>query len=87
VLILRNHGLLVAGRTVAEAFSMCFHLEKACDAQLAAMACGTALSVPGDAVSAKTAARGFGNPASPLGRDEWPAMLRRLDRIDPGWRD
>ena len=87
VLILRNHGLLVAGCTVAEAFSMCFHLEKACDAQLAAMACASPLSVPGEAVSAKTAARGFGNPASPLGRDEWPAMLRRLDRIDAGWRD
>jgi ribulose-5-phosphate 4-epimerase/fuculose-1-phosphate aldolase len=86
VLILRNHGLLVAGRTVAEAFSMCFHLEKACTAQLAAMACGTPLRTPGEAVSAKTAARGFGNPSSPLGRDEWPAMLRRLDRIDPSWR-
>lgn len=51
------------------------------------MACGSALSVPGDAVSARTAARGFGNPAGPPGRDEWPALLRRLDRIDPGWRD
>ena len=87
VLILRNHGLLGAGRTVAEAFSMCFHLEKACDAQLAAMACATPLSMPGEAVSAKTAARGFGNADGPLGSAEWPAMLRRLDRIDPGWRD
>jgi ribulose-5-phosphate 4-epimerase/fuculose-1-phosphate aldolase len=87
VLILRNHGLLVAGDTVAQAFSMCHHLEKACDAQLAAMATGRTLTVPTEAVSAGTAARGFANPASSLGRTEWPAMLRRLDRLDPGWRD
>jgi ribulose-5-phosphate 4-epimerase/fuculose-1-phosphate aldolase len=86
VLILRNHGLLVAGATVPQAFSMMFHLEKACDAQLAAMATGGELTVPGEAVSRQTSARGFFGESSPLGRAEWPAMLRRLDRIDPSWR-
>jgi ribulose-5-phosphate 4-epimerase/fuculose-1-phosphate aldolase len=87
VLILRNHGLLIAGDSVAQAYSMCHHLERACDAQLAAMATGRTLTLPTDAVSAKTAARGFGSPTGPLGRAEWPAMLRLLDRRAPGWRD
>ena len=87
VLILRNHGLLIAGDSVAQAYSMCHHLERACDAQLAAMATGRTLTLPTDAVSAKTAARGFGSPTGPRGRAEWPAMLRLLDRRAPGWRD
>jgi ribulose-5-phosphate 4-epimerase/fuculose-1-phosphate aldolase len=87
VLILRNHGLLVAGETIPQAFSMCHHLEKACEAQLAAMATGQPLVRPTDRVSEHTAARGFRDPEGPLGRAEWPAMLRALDRSDPGWRD
>ena len=86
-MILRNHGLLVAGSSVPEAFSILHHLEKAAQAQLLAMAAGTELSRPPEAVSLKTAAQGFGSEGAPFGEVEWPAMLRRLDRIDPGYRD
>ncbi len=85
-MILRNHGLLVVGRTVPEAFSILHHLEKACAAQLAAMATGAKLVIPPPQVSAKTAAQGFGSEGAPFGEVEWPAMLRRLDRIDPSYR-
>lgn len=86
-MILRNHGLLIAGRTVPEAFSILHHLEKAAQAQLMAMASGGELCRPTEAVSAKTAAQGFGAPDAPFGEVEWPAMIRRLDRIDPSYRN
>jgi len=92
VLILRNHGILVGGSTVPEAFSMMVHLEKAMGAQLDAMRCGTELNWPSDAAIRSTAAGGFGADAvgfednkSPLGRGEWPAMLRLLSRVSPGY--
>ena len=95
VLILRNHGTLVVGHTVAEAFSMMWHLEKAMQAQVDALASQQRLSMPSDDVAAATARRGFTSAQmaeysqgqSPLGRLEWPAMLRMLDRMDPSFRD
>lgn len=86
-MILRNHGLLVAGRDVPEAFSILHHLERACQAQLAAMATGAALNIPPEEVSRKTAALGFGSEGAPFGEVEWPAMLRRLDRLDESYRN
>lgn len=89
VMILRNHGLLVVGDTISEAFSRLFHLEKACSAQVAAMASvGGNLEMlvkPDPAVSEKTAAMGMGSK-SPLGKHEWPALLRLLDRKGTDWR-
>jgi ribulose-5-phosphate 4-epimerase/fuculose-1-phosphate aldolase len=95
VLILRNHGTLVCGRTVAEAFSMMWHLEKAMQAQLDALAAGREISVPPQAVAVQTARLGFTEAPlpeytdgrSPLGWFEWPALLRRLDRLDRSFRD
>jgi ribulose-5-phosphate 4-epimerase/fuculose-1-phosphate aldolase len=85
-MILRNHGLLVVGNNVPEAFSILHHLEKACQAQLAAQATGAALNIPPESVSRKTAAQGFGSEGAPFGEVEWPAMLRRLDRVDPSYK-
>jgi ribulose-5-phosphate 4-epimerase/fuculose-1-phosphate aldolase len=85
-MILRNHGLLACGRTVAEAFNMLYWLERACDAQVAAMSCGSKLRVPSDEVAAKTAH--LYDPATRrrFGLLEWPAMLRLVDAIDPSYR-
>ena len=85
VMLLRNHGTLVAGRSVPHAFSLMFHLEKACQAQLAAMATGQKLTVPPPAVSARTTQQAFAED-SPIGRAEWPGLMRLLDRIDPSYR-
>jgi ribulose-5-phosphate 4-epimerase/fuculose-1-phosphate aldolase len=84
-MILRNHGLLVAGTSVPEALSILHHLEKAAQTQLLAMATGAELTRPPEAVSLKTAAQGFGSKDAPFGEVEWPAMLRRLDRMDPSY--
>ena len=95
VMILRNHGTLVAGETVAQAFSMMWHLEKAMQVQVDALASGLTLTMPSKKVAKAIAARGFSNAnieqysdgASPLGRLEWPGLLRMLDRIDPSFRE
>ena len=95
VMLLRNHGTLIAGETVAQAFSMMWHLEKAMQAQVDALASGLTLTMPSKQVAKAIAKRGFSNArieeyadgASPLGRLEWPGLLRMLDRIDPSYRD
>src|SRR5512139_1596763 len=54
-MILRNHGLLACGARVAEAFDLMYYLERACQAQVAAMSGGAALAVPRPAVARKVA--------------------------------
>lgn len=93
VMVLRNHGTLVVGYTVAEAFSSMWHLEKACQAQLDAMACGQDLNFPPEGVAEQISRLGFNKAAlreypegrSPLGWKEWPAMLRLADKVSPGY--
>src|SRR6218665_3337617 len=86
-LILRNHGALTVGRTVGEAFNWMHRLELACRAQLAAMACGTPLrTVPADVLH-QTWNNYQPGTRRPYGVMEWPALLRKLDRLDPGYRD
>ena len=85
VMILRNHGTLVAGETIAQAFSYMFHLEKACQAQLQAMSTGQELVLPPEESSVRTRERAL-SADSPVGRAEWPALVRMLDRIDPTYR-
>ncbi len=85
-LILRNHGLLTAGRTIEEAFYNLFFLERASAAQVAAQAGGAGLVILPDAVAEK-AARVF-EQAVASGRPglHWDAAVRRLDRLDASWR-
>ncbi|CAI8803734.1 class II aldolase/adducin family protein [Pseudomonas sp. Irchel 3H3] len=95
VLMLRNHGLLTVGATVGQAFLRMYYLEKACEIQLAAQACGELLLPPHE-VCAHTE-RQFNDPGRPLEEGQlsdpdamqlaWAAMLRLLERIAPGYRD
>jgi ribulose-5-phosphate 4-epimerase/fuculose-1-phosphate aldolase len=85
-MLLRNHGTLTVGRSVADAFLFMFVLERACRIQLLAQSGATALiSVPqpivdGIAAQAEAVTRGLG------GQLAWPGLLRKLDRIDPTYR-
>lgn len=56
-MILRNHGLLATGRTVAEAFVNIYYLERACQAQIKALAGGVTLTIPSPQVCEKTASQ------------------------------
>jgi ribulose-5-phosphate 4-epimerase/fuculose-1-phosphate aldolase len=85
-LILRNHGALVVGRTVGEAFNWMHRLELACRSQLAAMATGAALRVVPQPVLEATWNNYQRGTRRPYGLMEWPALLRKLDRIDPSYK-
>ncbi len=86
-LILRNHGALVVGRTVGEAFNWMHRLELACRSQVAAMSCNTALRPVPVEVLENTWSNYQPGTRRPYGVMEWPALLRKLDRLDPGYRD
>lgn len=84
-MLLRNHGTLTAGRTVAEAYVLMATLIKACEIQLQAQACGVPLVLPSDAIAARTAEQLYDGGAVE-GALEWPALLRKLDRLDRSYR-
>jgi len=86
-MILRNHGLLAVGPTVSEAFTNLFWLERACKAQVAAMACNAKLHLPAQDVVEKTQHLYRPETRRRWGPLEWPALLRLADRKYPGFRD
>jgi ribulose-5-phosphate 4-epimerase/fuculose-1-phosphate aldolase len=86
-LILRNHGAITVGKSIGEAFNWMHRLELSCRAQLAAMACNTPLSKVGQDVLDETWNNYQPGTRRPYGLMEWPALLRKLDRIDPSYRD
>jgi ribulose-5-phosphate 4-epimerase/fuculose-1-phosphate aldolase len=86
-LMLRNHGLLTVGPTVADALLAMYFFETVCTIQVRAMAGGTPLIhidpqiIQTAGEQARVATRGMG-----AGALTWPGLLRRLDRIDDGYR-
>ena len=85
-LILRNHGLLAVGKTIGEAFNWMHRLELTARSQLAAMATGAKLSQVPPQVLEETYMNYQPQTRRPYGVMEWPALLRKLDRLDPGFR-
>ena len=86
-LILRNHGAMTVGNTVGEAFNWMHRLELACRSQVAAMSCSTPLrDVPAEVLQ-ETWNNYQPGTRRPYGVMEWPALLRKLDRLDPSYRD
>lgn len=85
ILILRNHGLLTAGRTVVEALQLMIDLDIACRAQLAAMAGQAELTLLSDAALQRTAQLAA-NRHEVMDRD-WAAFVRLADQVAPGYRD
>jgi ribulose-5-phosphate 4-epimerase/fuculose-1-phosphate aldolase len=86
-MILRNHGLLTVGATIAEAFTAMYGMERSCQAQVTAMACNTALNEMPAATIAKSIGMYEPGVIRRYGLLEWPGLLRRLDRRDPSYRD
>ena len=86
-MILRNHGLLTAGATIADAFLMMYALETACQIQVMAQSSGgELLQVPAPIVAgiqeqAEQVTKGLG------GALVWPGLLRKLDRRDSSFRE
>lgn len=87
-MILRNHGTLTVGATVGEAFLRMYFLERACEAQVKMLSIGReGLNDPDQSVAEKVEAQASGSDMAKLAqRLAWPALLRKLDRIDPSYR-
>lgn len=86
-LVLRNHGLLTVGESIPEAFLYMYALETACQTQIAAQSGGSELIHVPDAIVRGIRAqvdlvlKGSGAELA------WPGLLRKLDRLDPSFRD
>lgn len=88
-MILRNHGTLAVGQSVADCFVRLYFLERACDAQVKMLSAGREnLYTPPQGVEGKVEGQsppgGMAMVAQALA---WPALLRKLDRIDPSYRN
>ncbi|MFQ6006102.1 MAG: class II aldolase/adducin family protein [Woeseia sp.] len=86
VLLMRNHGMFIAAKSVPDAFFMAFYLNQACDLQVGCMQTGAKIHIPADR---KTDAWHAGYHDNPWweydGSREWPALLRKLGREMPGY--
>jgi ribulose-5-phosphate 4-epimerase/fuculose-1-phosphate aldolase len=87
-LILRNHGLLTVGPSVAEAFIAMYYLETSCAIQVRAQSGGGELIAVGKNIieAGYTQATASQNRQGGSGRLVWPGLLRRLERTDPSYR-
>ena len=86
-LILENHGSLTVGQSIAEAYLLMHLLERAAQAQLRAMAAiGGCVQAVSEALAERTYRQWVGDGQARDGDVEWPALLRRADRLSPGFR-
>ena len=84
--ILRNHGLLVWGSTLPQAFILLWTLQRACDVQLATLSMGPMIPIS-DAVARQCARDALQfHPRHGGGEDVFAAMVRQVERLDPGYR-
>jgi len=84
-LMLRNHGLLTVGRSIADAFLAMYMFETTCQIQLAAQAGGPLTQVHPEIVAGVAESMRV-QTASQGGAFVWPALLRKLDRMDASYR-
>ena len=84
-MILRNHGLLTVGCSVPDAFLAMYFLETSCQIQISAQAGGTLSPVPQKVLDGVTAAVRVQQSTGSAADLAWPALLRRLDRLSPGY--
>jgi ribulose-5-phosphate 4-epimerase/fuculose-1-phosphate aldolase len=89
VVFMKNHGVLVAGDTVAQAYRRLYKLERVCRAQVLAMGTGKPLEVLSEAIVAQVQAPAADDRHSRVERDRlfFEAMMRILDRELPGYAD
>ena len=86
-MILRNHGLLTVGPSIPECFNNMYRLERACQLHIMTFSCTSEIRLPPEDVVRKTQSGIRDGVRRRFGMLEWPALLRKLDRIDPSYRD
>lgn len=85
LMMLRNHGTLAVGENCALAFLAIYFLERACTVQVRAI--GAELNMPSQTALDTTAEQSASLFKQGVDGLAWPALLRKLDRLDPSFRE
>ncbi|WP_310468027.1 class II aldolase/adducin family protein [Sphingomonas sp.] len=84
-MLLRNHGTLAVGKTVGECFVRLYFLERACQAQIYALSAGDNVNNPPQGSPELAAEQGTVGIALAANLLAWPALKRKMMRVDPGF--
>ncbi|PQA83106.1 hypothetical protein C5F52_10345 [Limnohabitans sp. TS-CS-82] len=89
VMFLKNHGVITVGDTVAQAYRLLYKLEKACKTQVLAMSTGRPINILEEHVidNVRTPSKDDRHSRSERERLYFEAMMRVLDRVNPGYAD
>src|SRR5439155_21457845 len=88
IMVLRNHGLIIIGSSIAEAFIATYRMERAFAMQLAFQQSGAEFHpIAEPVVSAALTRKSAGGGGTDPSRLEWTALLRKLDRIEPSYKE
>jgi ribulose-5-phosphate 4-epimerase/fuculose-1-phosphate aldolase len=87
ILLLKNHGPVVMGKSLPEAFIKYWALQRACEIQLATLSMGKAIQIPADVIAVHQRDLHMTQIPGGPGKAEFDAMVRRVDKIDTSWRD
>ena len=85
-MILRNHGLLTAGATIGEAFTLMYHLEKSCQIQIAVLSTNQPYELCSPELCEQIA-QTFDKTGRSGGEREWPTLFALAEKLDPSFKD
>jgi len=86
-LILKNHGLLTCAPSIPECFNNMYRLERACQLQVMTLSCNTELELPPEEVVNEAWRQFQPGVRRRFGLLEWPALLRKLDKVDTSYKN
>jgi ribulose-5-phosphate 4-epimerase/fuculose-1-phosphate aldolase len=86
-MILKNHGLLTCAASIPECFNNMYRLERACQLQVMTLSCNTEIELPPQEVVNEAWRLFQPGVRRRFGLLEWPALLRKLDKVDPSYRN
>jgi ribulose-5-phosphate 4-epimerase/fuculose-1-phosphate aldolase len=86
-MVLRNHGLLTVAPSIPECFNNMYRLERACQVQVTTLSCNTELQFPPNEVVKYSNEQMRSGNRRRYGLLEWPALLRKLDKIDTSYKN
>jgi hypothetical protein len=84
--LLRNHGPVAIGNTLAQAFNLMWLVQRACEIQVASQSLGALQPITEAALQGCVRDSLNFNPKFGAGEDSFAAMQRLIDRIDPSYR-
>jgi ribulose-5-phosphate 4-epimerase/fuculose-1-phosphate aldolase len=86
-MVLRNHGLLTVAPSIPECFNNMYRLERACQVQVTTLSCNTELQFPPQEVVKYSNEQMRSGNRRRYGLLEWPALLRKLDKVDTSYKN